>query len=107
MSAVVMLSGVMPLRFDVNHAVLILQRPFDQQEAAARDDDAVALEDIGSKDDVGDAGFIFEREEDEALGRAGPLACDDATGDADGLMAGYSAQDRPPTECLRGASAAR
>ncbi len=57
--------------------------PFDQEKAAARDDDPVALEDIGRKDDVGDAGFIFEREEDEALGGAGALPGDDAAGDAD------------------------
>ena len=91
----------------MNHAVLILERPFDQQEAAAGDDDAVALEDIGGEDDVGDAGFIFEGEEDEALGRAGPLACDDATGDADGLMGWIQHQICRPKECLPGASAAR
>lgn len=63
---------------DVNHAVLFLDCAFDEEEPAARDDDAVLLEDIRSEDDVGDAGLIFEGEEDEALGSAWPLTRNDA-----------------------------
>ncbi len=51
----------------VNHSVLILQRTFDPEKPAARDDDAIALKDIRRNDDVGDAGFIFEGKKDEAL----------------------------------------
>ena len=71
------------LGFDVNNSVLILERAFDQEEAIARYCDAVLLEYIGCEDDVGDAGFVFEGEKDEALGCAGALAGDDAAGDAD------------------------
>ena len=75
------------LGFDVNNSVLILKRSFNQEESIARYNDAVLLEYIGCEDDVGDAGFVFEREKDEALGCAGTLAGDDAAGDADGLIA--------------------
>src|SRR5579863_10659573 len=70
------------LSFHVNHAVLVLHFAFDGHEAAAGDDDALALKKIGRDDDVGDAGFVFEREEYESLGSAGALAGNDAAGDA-------------------------
>jgi len=75
--------GDYSLGFDVNNSVLILERAFNQEESVARHNDAVLLEYIGCEDDVGDAGFVFEGEKDEALGCAGALACDDAAGDAD------------------------
>jgi hypothetical protein len=62
------------LGFDVYHAVLILERALDKQKTAAGDDDAVAFEDVRREDDVGDAGFVFEREKDETLGRSWALA---------------------------------
>ena len=70
-------------RFDVNDAVLILQLSSNGEKAAARDDEAVRLKDIGRDDDVGDAGFIFEGEKDEAFGGARALTGDDSSGDTD------------------------
>jgi len=75
------------LGFDVNHAVLILQRAIDAQKAAAGGDHAVAFEHVRSEDDVGDAGFIFEGEKYESLGGTRTLARNDASGDADRLIA--------------------
>ena len=82
MSAQAISKGAMCLGFDMNHALLILERPFDPEKAAARNYDAVLLENVRGKDDVGDAGFIFKREEDKALRGAGALAGNDATGNA-------------------------
>ena len=79
--------GDYSLGFDVNNSVLILERAIDQEKSVASNDNAVLLEYIGCEDDVGDAGFVFEGEKDEALGCAGALARDDAAGDADGLIA--------------------
>jgi len=79
--------GDYSLGFDVNNSVLILERAIDQEKSVASNDNAVLLEYIGCEDDVGDAGFVFEGEKDEALGCAGALAGDDAAGDADGLIA--------------------
>jgi hypothetical protein len=79
----------LPLCFDVEalrDAVLILEWSFDHEESAARDDDAILLKDVGREDDVGDAGFVFEREKDEALGGAWALAGDDAACGADKLI---------------------
>jgi len=47
------------MRLHVDYSILILQRPFDPEKPAARDDDAIALKGIRGNDDVGDAGFIF------------------------------------------------
>jgi len=67
---------------DMNRPVLILERPFDSEKARARDHDAVLLEYVRGKDDIGNAGFVFEREEDKALGGARSLTGNDATGNA-------------------------
>ena len=45
-------------------------------------DQPIAREEIGPHDDVRDAGFVLEREEDEPFRRPGPLAGDDHAGDA-------------------------
>jgi hypothetical protein len=63
-----------PLRFHVNYAVLILEQTFDRKESGACDDDAVTFKNVGSEDNVGDAGLIFKREEDEPFGGAWTLA---------------------------------
>ena len=70
------------LGFHVDHAVLVLERSFDAQKPAARDDHAVALENVRRNDHIGNAGFVFEREENKALCCAWPLARDDASGNA-------------------------
>ena len=81
--------GDYPLGFDVNNSVLILELAYDQEKSVACYNDAVLLEYIGCEDDVGDAGFVFEGEKDEALGCAGALSGDDAAGNADRLIAAF------------------
>ena len=68
------------MRLHVDYSILILQRPFDPEKPAARDDDAIALKGIRGNDDVGDAGLIFEGKKDKSLRGARPLSCDHATG---------------------------
>src|ERR1700744_5020956 len=77
--------------FNVDDVVLILQGAFDQQEAAAGDEQAVAVVQVGSNDDIGDAGFVFHGDEDEAFSGARALAGDDASGGADvfAIAAGF------------------
>lgn len=59
------------LRFDVNHAALVLKCAFDAQKAAAGDDDAVALENVRSEDDVGDPGLSSRERKTNLLAVAG------------------------------------
>lgn len=73
--------------FDVDYSILILQRTFNLEEAAARNDDAIALKDVRGNDDIGDAGFIFEGKEDKSLGCAWPLPCDNTPGNSDKVIA--------------------
>ncbi len=75
------------MRFHVDDAVLILKRSFNEQKAAPRYQDAVALEDVRRENHVGDTGFVLQRKKDKPLGSAGPLTCDNAAGDAHGLIA--------------------
>ena len=70
------------LRLDRRHAFLDLQRAFDEQVRRADDGRALLGEQIGPHDDVGDAGFILEREEHESLCGARPLPRDDGAGHA-------------------------
>ena len=77
---------------DRGHAVLVLQHAVDDQERLLDDDEAIAREEIGADDDVGDAGFVLEREEDEALRGAGALARDDHAGHADAAALPRGAQ---------------
>src|ERR1700733_13001947 len=66
----------------VNHAILILEWPFDQQKFATRDQQAVAVVKIRRDDDIGDASFVFQGKEDEAFGCARALASNDAASGA-------------------------
>ena len=91
------------LSFDVDDAVLVLHMPCDKQKSAARDDHPVTLKNIRRENHVGDASFIFKREEDEAFGCAGTLAGDDAPGDADRAIVAAAQQVVLLKECLRGA----
>jgi hypothetical protein len=70
----------------MDYTVLVLKRAFDMQEAIARDNDAVLLEGVGREYNVGDAGFVFEGEEDESFGGAGALARDYTSGNSDMLI---------------------
>lgn len=77
---------------DGGDAVLLLHEAFDEEERRADDDEAVVVEEVGADDDVGDAGFIFEGEEDEALGGAWTLTGDDGAGDADAASVADAAE---------------
>ncbi len=86
------IEGSDPMRFHVDHAILILQRTFYPEKPAARDDDAIALEGIRGNDDVGDAGFIFERKEDKPLGGSRTLPGDYTACNAHKAVAGRARQ---------------
>ena len=45
----------------------------------------LAVENLGPDDDIGDTGLVFERHEDDALGRAGPLPHQDQARNGDDL----------------------
>ncbi len=69
----------------VHHKALDLQGPPNEEERAPRDEQRLLLEPLRCHDDVDQPGLVLEREEDEPLGGAGPLAADDETGDEDGI----------------------
>ena len=59
---------------DVNHAILILEWSFDQQEPRACDHEVILFEQVRRDYDVGDTGFVFHRDEEKSFCCAGPLA---------------------------------
>lgn len=64
------------------HAFLVLQDAIHDQKRLLDDHEPVAREQIRADDDVGDAGFVLEGEEHEALRRPWTLARDDHAGHA-------------------------
>src|SRR5579859_5653630 len=66
----------------VNNSILILEWPFNQQEFATRDQQAVLVVEVRPDDNIGDAGFVFHGKEDEALGCARALASNDTASGA-------------------------
>src|SRR5204862_2588497 len=62
-----------------------LQAAFDQEEAFLCDGEAKLFEKLRGDDRVGDAGFVFEADEDKAFGSTRALAADDVARDADDL----------------------
>src|SRR5580765_458743 len=63
-------------------AVLILQDAVDDEKRVVDDDGVIFFEKLRRDDDVGDAGFVFQAEEDEAFCGARTLANDDGASDA-------------------------
>jgi hypothetical protein len=59
--------------FYVDYAALDLEQAFDVEESSAGYEDALALKQVRSNDDISDAGFVFQRQEDKPLGRAWTL----------------------------------
>jgi hypothetical protein len=51
----------------MNHIVLVLKRPFNQQEPASGDHYPVSVVEIWRHNHIGDARLIFHRNEDEPL----------------------------------------
>src|ERR1700757_414479 len=66
----------------------MLARALPAPESTARDDHAILLECVGGEDDVGDAGFVFERKENKTLGSSRALPRDHATGHMNKVMVG-------------------
>lgn len=90
---------------DVDHAVLVLEATEDTEERFLHDDEAEFLEELGIDDDVGDAGFVFEADEDDAFGGAGTLAANDGPGDSQGLVVREEAEVGGALEVFRQARA--
>ena len=76
--------------FNVDNVILTLQWAFHLYKSAACYNDAVFFERVRSKDDVGDAGFIFERQKHETFCGSWPLARDYTPCNANVLMVGQS-----------------
>lgn len=69
--------------FEVDDAVLDLELTRDAESRFEVDDETVGFKFRRRDDAVGDAGFVFEGDEDKPLGGAGALAADDTAGDGD------------------------
>ena len=70
---------------DGGDVVDVLEATVDFEERFLDDDETVPLKCGRGDEGVGDAGFIFEAEEEVAVSAAGALATDDESGDDDGL----------------------
>lgn len=70
------------LGLDMDHPILVLQRSSDAYEMAARYYDPILFEGIGRENNIGDSGFVFEREKDKTLCGSRTLAGDDAARNA-------------------------
>lgn len=90
------------LATQVHDVALDLERAADEEERRRRDEEGLAFEPFGCDDHVDDSGFVFDREEDEALGGTGALAADDESGEGDSFVVASAAK-----EVARGADAVR
>src|SRR5262245_52023192 len=64
---------------DGESPVLALEPAFDDEGSRAYDHGAVFAEEVRAHDRLEHPRFVLERQEDETLGRAGPLADDDGS----------------------------
>ena len=71
-----------PLGEQVHDFSFALQDAEDAEEAGGEEFSALAFGEVGVDDDVGEAGFVFDGEEDDAAGSAGALAAGDDAGAA-------------------------
>ncbi len=71
-----------PLGQQVHDLSFALQYAEDAEEAGGEEFAALAFGEVGVDDDVGEAGFVLERQEDDAAGGAGALAAGDDAGTA-------------------------
>ena len=74
---------VEPFGDDMDDALLVLQLTGDADQPRAEHDRAKGLECLRPDDGVGDAGLVFQRHEDDAVGAARPLADEDDAGNGD------------------------
>jgi len=61
----------------------VLERAFEEEKLALNHGGAIAIENVRRDDDVRNAGFVFEADEDETFRCAGTLARDHAAGYTD------------------------
>ena len=71
-----------------------LQYAEDAEQAGGEEFAALAFGKVGVDDDVGEAGFVFDGEEDDAAGGAGALAAGDDAGAAGRAVVFQCAQGR-------------
>ena len=71
-----------PFGQQVNDFPFALQYTEDAKQAGGEEFAALAFGEVGVDDDVGEAGFVFDRQEDDAAGGAGALAAGDDAGAA-------------------------
>ena len=76
------------LCFDMNDSILMLERTFHAHKATARNHNTVLFKVIRRDDDIGDTGFIFERQEDKTLRGPWALPSDDTPWNPDKFMIG-------------------
>lgn len=73
---------------DVDDLALAFDGAVGEEEGAEACDAPVFLEGVAPDDEVGDAGFVFQGDEDDSGGGAGALAAEDDAGDADAALGG-------------------
>ena len=66
-----------PASLEVDDFALAADLAVDAGQAGADDFAALAFQELGADDDVGEAGFVFEGDEHRAFGGAGALAAGD------------------------------
>ena len=84
---------------DMDDLAFALNTATDPQHACGKDCAALLLIDGWPNDEIGDAGFVLDRDEHDSLGGARPLSQEDKAGDLDpapvprlhGLIAGDTA----------------
>ncbi len=81
-----------PLGEQVHDFSFALQHAEDAEEAGGEEFAALAFGEVGVDDDVGQPGFVFDGQEDDAAGGAGALAAGDDTGAAGGAVVFQGAQ---------------
>ena len=80
------------LRLNVDHVLDVLEHTSNDEEWLLGDQQTAVLEKLGSDDRVGGAGFVFEADEDEALGRARSLSANHLAADTEQCPVGRSGQ---------------
>jgi len=68
------------VRDDVQHITFALHLAEDAEQSRVQQLAALARDQARTHDYVDVAGFVFERDEDDAIRRSGPLAADDDAG---------------------------
>ena len=71
-----------------------LEAAADEEEGFAGDGEAVLVEGFSGDEEVGDAVFVFERDETVSFCRAGALTADDEAGDGEGHAVGEFEETR-------------